>query len=66
MTEMTTSSAAEVAGYLKQWMFNPNHAPHPLLAKSAFTGSADRNTSRSAARTAGPLTCHRPHHRRPS
>jgi len=45
MTETTTSTAAEVAGYLKQWMFDPNHAPHPLLAKPAFTGPADRNTN---------------------
>jgi hypothetical protein len=45
MTEMTTSRAAEVAGYLKQWMFDPNHAPHPLLAKPSFTGPTDRNTN---------------------
>ena len=45
MTEMTTSSAAEVAGYLKQWMFDPNHAHHPLRAKPDFTGPADRNTN---------------------
>jgi hypothetical protein len=45
MTEMTTSQAAEVVGYLKQWMFDPNNAPHPLLAKPGFDGPADRNTN---------------------
>ena len=45
MTEMTTSQAAEVAGYLKQWMFDPNHTHHPLRAKPSFTGPADRNTN---------------------
>lgn len=41
----TTSSAAEVAGYLKQWMFDPNHTHHPLRAKPDFNGPADRNTN---------------------
>jgi hypothetical protein len=45
MTQMTTSRAAEVAGYLKQWMFDPNNAHHPLHAKPDFNGPADRNTN---------------------
>jgi hypothetical protein len=45
MTQMTTSRAAEVAGYLKQWMFDPNHPHHPLRAKPNFNGPADRNTN---------------------
>ena len=45
MTQMTTSRAAEVAGYLTQWMFDPNHPHHPLRAKPDFTGPADRNTN---------------------
>jgi hypothetical protein len=45
MTEATTSTAAEVAGYLKQWMFDPNHPHHPLRAKPNFAGPADRNTN---------------------
>ena len=36
MTQMTTSRAAEVAGYLKPWMFDPNHAHHPLRAKPSM------------------------------
>jgi len=51
MTETTTSRAAEVAGYLKQWMFDPNHAHHPLRAKPGFTGRADRNTNLKNSRT---------------
>ena len=50
----TTSSAAEVAGYLKQWMFDPNHAHHPLRAKPDFNGSADRNTNLKNSRTRKP------------
>jgi hypothetical protein len=34
-----------VAGYLKQWMFDPNHAHHRLRAKPSFTGPADRNSN---------------------
>ena len=45
MTQMTTSRAAEVAGYLMQWMFDPNHPHHPLRAKPDFNGPADRNTN---------------------
>ena len=46
MTETTTSRAAEVAGYLKQWMFDPNNAQqHPLFPKPDFNGPADRNTN---------------------
>jgi len=46
MTEMITSPVAEVVGYLKQWMFDPNNASrHPLLAKPDFDGPADRNTN---------------------
>jgi hypothetical protein len=46
MTQQTTTSpAAEVAGYLKQWMFDPNHTHHPLCAKPDFNGPADRNTN---------------------
>ena len=45
MTEMITSPVAEVAGYLKQWMFDPNHPHHPLRAKPDFAGPADRNTN---------------------
>ena len=51
MTQMTTSRAAEVAGYLKQWMCDPNHAHHPLRAKPDFTGPADRNTNMKNSRT---------------
>jgi hypothetical protein len=47
----TTSSAAEVAGYLKQWMFDPNHAHHSLTAKPDFNGPADRNTNLKNSRT---------------
>ena len=46
MTETTTSPAAEVAGYLKQWMFDPNNAQQrPLLRKPDFDGPAVRNTN---------------------
>jgi hypothetical protein len=52
MTQPTiTSSAAEVAGYLKQWMFDPNHPHHPLRAKLNFNGPADRNTNLKNSRT---------------
>ena len=38
MTETTTSRAAEVAGYLKQWMFDPNNAQqHPLFPSQPST-----------------------------
>ena len=40
-----SSDAKTAAGYLKQWMFDPNHAHHPLYAKSSFAGPASRNTN---------------------
>ena len=40
-----TSDAVTAAGYLKQWMFDPNHAHHPLYAKSSFSGPASKNTN---------------------
>jgi len=45
MTQTTTSRAAEVAGYLKQWMFDPNHAHHSLRPKPSFSGPAERNVN---------------------
>lgn len=33
------------ATYLKQWMFDPNNAHHPLYAKANFNGPASRNTN---------------------
>lgn len=39
------SDSVKAAGYLRQWMFDPNHAPHPLYAKSSFNGPASRNTN---------------------
>jgi hypothetical protein len=40
-----TSNAQTAAGYLKQWMFDPNHAHHLLYAKSSFSGPVSRNTN---------------------
>lgn len=40
-----TGDARTAAAYLKQWMFDPNHPHHPLLAKSGFNGPASRNTN---------------------
>ncbi len=39
------SPAATAAGYLKQWMFDPNHAHHPLYAKSSWNGPSRKNTN---------------------
>jgi hypothetical protein len=44
-TATATSDATTAAGYLKQWMFDPNNPHHPLLAKSGFNGPASRNTN---------------------
>jgi hypothetical protein len=43
MTETTTNPTVMAATYLKQWMLDPNHHHHSLLAKAAFSGPADRN-----------------------
>ncbi|WP_028049777.1 hypothetical protein [Cellulomonas sp. URHD0024] len=40
-----TSDAETAAGYLKQWMFDPNHPGHLLYTKSSFSGPASRNTN---------------------
>lgn len=40
-----STDARTAAGYLKQWMFDPNHAHHPLHAKSSWNGPASRNTN---------------------
>jgi hypothetical protein len=45
MTQITTHQAAEVAGYLKQWMFDPNHAPHALRPTPGFTERNVRNVN---------------------
>jgi len=41
----TAGNAERAAGYLKQWMFDPNHTHHPLYAKTSFNGPASRNTN---------------------
>lgn len=45
MTQTTTHQAAQVAGYLKQWMFDPNHPPHALRPTPRFTEHNDRNVN---------------------
>lgn len=39
------SDAETAAGYLRQWVFDPNHPHHPLYAKKDFSGPASRNTN---------------------
>ena len=45
MTQTTTNQAAQVAGYLKQWMFDPNHAPHAMRPTPSFTEHNARNVN---------------------
>jgi hypothetical protein len=55
MTETSTKPVVPVVGYLKQWMFDPNHQYHPLLtraagAMSATAGGDSPANSRASAR----------------
>ena len=44
-SQVATSDAVTAAGYLKQWMFDPNKPHHSLLPKSSFNGPANRNVN---------------------
>jgi hypothetical protein len=44
-TVAVPATTLKAASHLKQWMFDPNHPPHPLRGKSSFAGPADRNTN---------------------